>query len=225
MNNTRKYNKRKNEYDKHRHIVTIFSSLSNEAPKRFKKLCYSLGKSLSENNYKISYGAATDGCSSWIVDGAVKSHKGDFRAVKYALWPINKRMYKPPSGLTTEIVETTGEEVGERTIQLKKDATAIVVLAGGPNTMEELWNSVTGVAELNAIPVIILDSDGFFDGTLQQIEKMAKYFYWPKYERYVLRAKSVEEVIHILEGIRYTKNLKKDRSPVKTNTRKVKKSR
>ena len=74
MNNTRKYNKRKDEYNKDRHIVTIFSSLSNEAPKRFKDLCYSLGKSLSENNYKISYGAATDGCSSWIVDGAVQSH-------------------------------------------------------------------------------------------------------------------------------------------------------
>jgi len=203
-----RYTRRKTD----KHIVTIFSSLSNEAPKNFKSLCYTLGKSLSENNYKISYGAATSGCSTWIVDGAVKSRKGNIRAVKYALWPIDKRMYKPPTGLTTEIINTTGEEVGERTIQLKKDATAIVVLAGGPNTMEELWNSVTGVAELNAIPVIILDPDGFFDGTIKQIKKMANYFYWPKYERYVLRAKSVEEVIHILEGIRYVDTMRKDRA-------------
>lgn len=224
MNNTRKYNKRKNEYDKHRHIVTIFSSASNEAPRKFKSLCYSLGKSLSENNYKISYGASVNGCGTWMVDGAIQSHKGNMRAVGYKNWKINKRMYNPPEGLKTEIIKTHGKELGERIIELKKNSMAIVALAGGPATMEELWNSVTGIAELNAIPVIILDPYGFYDGTMKQIEKMAKYFYWPKYERYVLHAKSVEELIQILEGIRYIANIEKYRSPVKSKTRKVKKS-
>lgn len=219
MKETRKYLKRKQDFLKARQIVTVYSSVSEEAPAPFQRLCYSLGKALSDNNYKISYGSATKGCSKWILDGVEKTHKGNVRAVKYSQWPIDERMYTPPAGMKTEIVETSGEELGDRIKELKRGAMAIVVVAGGPATMEELWNAVTGVAEINAIPVIVLDTDGFFDGTIRQIEKMAKYFYWPKYERYILRASSVEELVHILEGIRYTHTLRKDRTHLRETRR------
>lgn len=213
----RRYETRKKEYTKYREIVTVFSSVSNEAPKKFKKACFDLGEMLSENDYKISYGGSRGGCNRWLVDGAEKTHKGDIRAVAYSSWAVNKRMEHPPKGMVTEVIHTDGPNLMLRIAELKKDALACVVLPGGPATLEEMWNAIGGVAEFAPIPVIIVNIDGFYDEQKKQMEKMSDYFYWPKYNKYVLFVDSIKEVIETLNTFRYLKIIQRGEAPYKVD--------
>jgi predicted Rossmann-fold nucleotide-binding protein len=220
----KRYETRKKEYSKYREIVTVFSSVSNEAPTKFKQACIDLGEMLSENDYKISYGGSRGGCNRWLVDGAEKTGKGDIRAVAYKSWAVNKRMEKPPKGMRTEVVHTNGPNLMQRIAELKKDALACVVLPGGPATLEEMWNAIGGVAEFAPIPVIIVNIDGFYNEQKEQMEKMSDYFYWPKYNKYVLFVDSIKEVIETLNTFRYLKIIQRGETPYKSNAERKKRS-
>lgn len=200
---------RKNVYGES--TVTIFSSVSNETPTEFKNLCSDLGFRLSKHGFKISYGSSPNGCNKWLVDGAEKAPLSNFRAVGYQEWAIDERMEKPPKNMKTEIVMTKGNDLHERITELKKNSIAVVCLPGGPATLEELWNSIVGVAELNPIPVIIFNINNFYDDTIRQINKMAEYFYWPKYKNYIIEVKTIDELIPILDAFNYLNKMKIDR--------------
>ena len=218
----KRYSARKKEYEKEREIVTVFSSVSNEAPTKFKGLCKDLGYALAENNYKMSYGGSRNGCSRWLVDGAEKSGKGDIRAVKYTDWPVNDRMLNPPGEMRTEIVQTGGPDLFMRMAELKKDSLACIVLPGGPATLEEMWNAIGGVAEFGPLPVIIINIDGFYDSAKTQMEIMADYFYWPKYNKYVLFVDTVDQAIERLNTLRYLKIIQRGKAPYKINAQRMK---
>ncbi len=220
----KRYETRKREYSDYREVIAVFSSVSNEAPSKFRKTCVTLGRALAENDYKMSYGGSRNGCSRWLLNGAVSSGKADVRAVKYTDWPVNKRMEHPPKGLRSEIVQTGGPDLFMRMAELKRDAMACVVLPGGPATLEEMWNAIGGVAEFGPLPVIILNIDGFYDSAKKQMEVMADYFYWPKYNKYVMFAKDVDEVIQLLNTMRYLKIIQRGKAPYKSNALRMLKS-
>jgi predicted Rossmann-fold nucleotide-binding protein len=218
----KRYIKREEEYKQHREVIAVFSSVSNETPKKFKKTCAELGEELSKHDYKISYGASVNGCNKWLLNGAEKTKKGDIRAVGYSSWAVNKRIAEPPSGMKTELIKTDGPNLMMRIAELKRDAMACVVLPGGPATLEEMWSAIGGVAEFEPRPVIILNIDGFYDSTKAQMNKMADYFYWPKYKRYVIFAKDVEEVIEILNTMRYVKIIQRGEKPYRIDSKRMK---
>jgi predicted Rossmann-fold nucleotide-binding protein len=215
----KRYDERKKEYDTHREVITVFSSASNEAPIKFKKLCRELGYKLAKNEYKMSYGGSRNGCGRWLVDGAEKSGKGNIRAVKYSDWPVNDRMENPPKGMRTEIVQTGGPDLFMRMAELKKDALACIVLPGGPATLEEMWNAIGGVAEFGPLPVIIVNIDKFYESAKEQMEKMADYFYWPKYNKYVVFVDNVDEAIQHLNTMRYLKIIQRGKKPYIINAK------
>ena len=215
----KRYKAREEEYEQFREIVTVFSSVSNEAPDEFKHVCQTLGEQLSKENYKISYGGSPNGCNKWLIDGVVASKKGDVRAVKYSAWGVNHRVENPTEELRAEIVKTEGPDLFMRMTELRRDAMACVVLPGGTSTMEELWNAVEGAAEFKPIPVVILNLNGFYDPVKDQMDRMADYFYWPRYKKYVLFAESVPEVIRILNTLRYMKYLEMEQKPYKINAK------
>ena len=214
--------KREEEYDQYREVIAVFSSVSNETPKTFKKTCAELGKKLSNNNYKISYGASVSGCNKWLLNGAEKTKQGDIRAVGYSSWAVNKRIEEPPTGMKTELIKTDGPNLMMRIAELKRDAMACVVLPGGPATLEEMWSAIGGVAEFEPRPVIILNIDGFYDSTKTQMDKMTDYFYWPKYKRYVMFAKDVDEVIDMLNTLRYNKIIERGQKSYRIDSKRRK---
>lgn len=215
----KRYEARKMEYETNREIVAVFSSVSNEAPLKFKKMCKELGFKLAKNNYKMSYGGSRNGCSRWLVDGAEMSGKGNIRAVKYTDWPVNERMESPPEGMKTEIVKTGGPDLFMRMAELKRDALACIVLPGGPATLEEMWNAIGGVAEFGPLPVILVNIDNFFDSTKKQIEQMADYFFWPKYNNYVIYVSNIDEAIQHLNTMRYMKIIQRGKQPYLINAK------
>jgi predicted Rossmann-fold nucleotide-binding protein len=214
----RRYKARIKE-DKLREVVAVFSSVSPEAPRTFKKACSDLGYALAKNNYKMSYGGSRNGCSKWLVDGAEKAETSEIRAVKYTDWPVNDRMMNPPEGMKTEIVQTGGPDLFMRMAELKRNALACIVLPGGPATLEEMWNAIGGVAEFGPLPVILLNIDNFFESTKEQMKKMADYFYWPKYNNYVIYASNVDEAIQHLNTLRYMKVIQRGKKPYNVNVK------
>jgi predicted Rossmann-fold nucleotide-binding protein len=220
-----RYQHREKEYELNREIVTVFSSVSNEAPSEFKKACRDLGEQLSKENYKISYGGSQKGCSKWLIDGVEKSGKGDVRAVKYAAWPINDRVQNPKNGMRGEVVKTGGPDLFMRMTELRRDAMACVVLPGGASTMEEMWNAIVASAEFKPLPVILVNINGFFDPAKEQMKSMANYFYWPRYQKYVLFASSIPETIQLLNAIRYLNRLDKEQEPYMINARRMARTR
>ena len=107
---------------------------------------------------------------------------------------------------------TKGTTLTKRITELKKNALAVVVLPGGPATQEELWNAIVGVAEggklLTTIPTILVNIDGFYNDTIQQLDIMAKYFYWPKYKNYIMAVSNMDELMSKLDSLRYMKKIK-----------------
>lgn len=221
----KRYQARINEGEQNREIVAVFSSVSPEAPHSYKEMCSDLGYKLAKNNFKMSYGSSRTGCNKWLLDGAEKSGQGNIRAVKYSTWAVNDRMMNPPEGMKTEIVQTGGPDLFTRIAELKRDALACIVLPGGPATLEELWNTIVGVAELNPIPVILINHDDFFEPTREQMKRMADYFYWPKYNNYVIFVKTVDEAIQHLNTMRHMNTIHRVRQPYAVNVKLAKKKK
>jgi hypothetical protein len=75
----------------------------------------------------------------------------------------------------TDLIVCSGETLAERKRLLAEKGDCIVVLPGGVGTLEETWEAISnrsmGLAGMERKPIILLNVDGFFDGTIQQIKR------------------------------------------------------
>jgi predicted Rossmann-fold nucleotide-binding protein len=198
-------------------IITVFSSVSPEAPKGFKDTCLKLGEEIAKRELKLSYSGSKDGCAKWMFDGTLKG-KGSIKAVGYKDWgpPSEKRILNPPKDIDTGYILAEGDSLGQRIEFLKKNSIAIITLPGGPATMEELWNSVVGTPKpyKHDVPIIVYNIDNYFEGTKIQIQKMIDYFNWKEYEKFIYFADTFDDVLKWIDHAKYLYNLNKKNNKV-----------
>jgi predicted Rossmann-fold nucleotide-binding protein len=199
-------------------IITVFSSVSPEAPKGFKDTCLRLGEEIAKRELTLSYSGSKDGCAKWMFDGTLKG-KGSIKAVGYKDWgpPSEKRILKPPKDIDTGYILAEGDSLGQRIEFLKKNSIAIITLPGGPATMEELWNSVVGTSKpyKHDVPIIVYNIDNYFEGTKIQIQKMIDYFNWKEYEKFIYFADTFDDVLKWIDHAKYLHILNKKNNKAK----------
>ncbi|MFJ6213114.1 TIGR00730 family Rossman fold protein [Streptomyces sp. NPDC092296] len=127
---------------------------------------------LGEGGHTLVWGGSNAGLMGVLADG-VKAAGGKLVGISVEL--LAHKAYNGADELVTT------RDLAERKAMLLSRADAVVVLVGGLGTLDE----VTEVLELkkhglHTKPVVVLDTDGFYDGLRSQLARMAAEGFLPR---------------------------------------------
>ena len=147
--------------------VAVYCSASDGVPQPYNDAAYRLGGLLAEAGIEVVYGDGGIGLMKWLAEGAL-SVGGKVTGV-IPQFMVEQGWNNPRS--TQTIV--TGS-MHERKAAITRMVDAMVALPGGIGTMEELFECLTWKQlGLHGKPIVIVNTDGFFNPILAALDKMA----------------------------------------------------
>lgn len=137
--------------------VCVFASSSNFLDEVYYEDAKELGKLLGQNNYDIVYGGSNLGLM-WACASQVKEHGGKITGI------MPEKLHN--LGVFTEgcdeFIITAG--MRERKAKIDEISEAVIALAGGFGTLEELSEMIVQKQlGYNKKPIIILNTNGFYN--------------------------------------------------------------
>lgn len=165
------------EQNKNR-AITVYCASSPDAPDVFLRAAYDLGRELGRAGFGTVTGAGRSGLMGEVVRGTL-----DAGAMAIGVIPqfmVDRGWANP---LMTELHVTA--DMYERKRLLASLGCGAVALPGGLGTLDELMDLLTQCQlSLYHHPVIILNTDGFYDNLLAQLEyadscRMMRHFDLP----------------------------------------------
>lgn len=144
-----------------RRNICVFASSSNFLADCFYKDASELGRLLGQNGYNIVYGGSTLGMM-WACASEVKANGGKI----YGVMPQKL----VDMGCRTDNCDEFHLAVGMRDRKQKMDeiSEGVIALAGGFGTLEELTEMIVQKQlGYNKKPIVILNTDGFYDNLLR----------------------------------------------------------
>ena len=141
--------------------ICVFASSSNYLEEAFYEDSRELGKLIGENGFNIVYGGSTLGMM-WACAEQVKANGGKV----YGVMP--QRLVD--MGCRTDNCDEFHLAVGmrDRTQKMDEISDAVVALAGGFGTLEELAEMIVQKQlGYNKKPIVILNTNGFYDKLLE----------------------------------------------------------
>ena len=143
------------------HSVAVYCSSSNQLRPSFYKDAFRLGELLAEAQMQLIYGDGGIGLMREVASGAL-SRGGEVVGV-IPQFMVNEGWNNPESTRTI-IVQT----MHARKASIAYMADAMVALPGGIGTLEELSECITWKQlGLHVKPIVILNTDGFYDPLLR----------------------------------------------------------
>ena len=141
--------------------VCVFASSSNFLDEVYYQDAKILGKLLGENGYDVVYGGSNLGLM-WACAGEVKTSGGKITGI------MPEKLHN--MGVFTkgcdEFLVTKG--MRERKAKLDEVSDAVIALAGGFGTLEELSEMIVQKQlGYNKKPIIILNTNGFYDKLIE----------------------------------------------------------
>jgi uncharacterized protein (TIGR00730 family) len=125
-----------------------------------------LGETLVQRGIGLVYGGGNVGLMKYVADGVIRQG-GEVIGIIPAF--LNKKGIVH-TGLTELIVVET---MHERKAKMNELADGVIALPGGYGTLEEFFEMITwGQLRLHQKPVAILNTNGFYNPLIQQIEVM-----------------------------------------------------
>lgn len=174
--------------------ITVFCS-SKEVDSAYAEAAIELGKLIGANGWALVWGGQDTGLMRTISD-TVKEYGGSLISIVH---PEHLRSGPVKQNVDKEVVAGS---VAEHKESLRSDTDAIVVLAGGLGTLDEL----TEIIELKKHnqydkPLIVINTKGFYDGLQKQLIRM-------KEERFIV-PELKELVVFVPDVVGVEKALKK----------------
>ncbi|MFC1412250.1 TIGR00730 family Rossman fold protein [Streptacidiphilus sp. N1-12] len=172
--------------------VTVFCS-AFDLDERYTGPAREFARLLGERGHTLVWGGSHAGLMGLVADEA-KAAGGKLVGVSVEL--LSHKTYQGAD----ELVMT--RDLAERKAVLLARADAIVVLVGGLGTLDE----VTEVVELkkhglHIKPVVLLDTEGFYQGLRTQLDRMEAEGFLPKpLDQLVRFAQDPAEALALLEG-------------------------
>jgi uncharacterized protein (TIGR00730 family) len=148
--------------------VTVFCASSNQVGEAYYEAARKTGEQLVIAGYSIFYGGGKSGLMGRLADSVIKQN-GLITGVQPHFMHQQHWFH---AGISDLILV---DDMGERKRILFKEADAIVALAGGVGTLDELLEAIT-LKQLGQYiwPIVIVNTNGFFDHLLRQLDKMAE---------------------------------------------------
>lgn len=185
--------------------ICVFCSSSNYLNECFYKDAEKLGELLGKNNFDIVYGGSTLGMM-WACASQVKKYGGKI----YGIMP--KRL--ADMGCKTDNCDEfyLSEGMRDRKAKMDEISDAVIALAGGFGTLEELSEMIVQKQlGYNKKPIILLNTNGFYNKLLEFFEQMVNEKFANKFAQELYYVATTPE-----DAINYLKSYKEpDKVPSK----------
>ena len=146
--------------------VAIYCSSSNKVRESYMQAAHRLGELLAEAGIRLIYGDGGIGLMAAAADGALNAG-GEVLGI-IPQFMVDAGWNNPRS--THTIVTQT---MHERKATIVQETNAMVALPGGIGTFEELLECLTWKqVGLHSCPVVILNTDGYYDRLLESLDYM-----------------------------------------------------
>lgn len=172
----------------------VFCASSQRVGEEYVRDAERLGRLLVENGWGLVYGGGSTGLMGAVAD-AVLAAGGEVTGVIPRFMVEVEWAHRG----VRDMRET--ESMSERKEMLMELSEAVITLPGSTGTMDEFFEAMANKKlGLYAKPLILLNTKGFFDGTLEQMRRMVEEDFMTQKHLDVLSvAGSPEEVIEILK--------------------------
>lgn len=173
--------------------VCVFCS-ANDLDKKYVKPAQELATLLAQNGHTLVYGGSDNGLMKVMASGV---QAGGAKVVGVSVEYLRDVAKKDADEMHF------AKDLSERKALMLELADVLVVLVGGIGTLDE----VTEVMEHKKHghhdkPIIILNTDGFYDGFRTQLTRMEKEgFFWHPLDEYVRFCETPQEVINSIASL------------------------
>ncbi|KAL1530280.1 hypothetical protein AB1Y20_001192 [Prymnesium parvum] len=168
--------------------VCVYGSSSKKTPAAYLEAASVLGTELASRGHTCINGGGAHGVMG-ALNRACKAVGGRVVGVCHEMF-VDGDITEMFRGF--ELVVTRGGDLTERKAALVAHSDCFIALPGGPGTWDELWEVACarqlGIARSG--PICLLNTDGYYDGFVQQIERA--------YVDQILH-KPPREFIHVVE--------------------------
>lgn len=149
--------------------VCIFASSSNNLSSMFYEDAAELGKLLGQNGFNIVYGGSRLGMM-YACASKVKENGGDIIGI------MPQRLYDLGCGNPEDCAEfilTKG--MRERKAKMDERSDAVIALAGGFGTLEEVSEMIVQKQlGYNKKPIVLINTEGFYTNLVQFFDEIIK---------------------------------------------------
>lgn len=153
-------------------VAVYLGSKTGNSPV-FVESATALGKALAENGIAIVYGGTNVGTMNALANGAI-SAKGKITGV------IPEKFAGRSIGHDKISQLILSKDLKERKSIMEKMSGAAIILPGSYGTMDELFEYATNNQLENlGRPIFLLNTEGFYNPLVEQLENMVKYGFLP----------------------------------------------
>jgi len=144
--------------------VCVYCGSSRQCDSRYREGAAELGRVLSANGYTIVYGGGRVGSMGSLADAALAA--GGLVVGVIPRFMMDLEWQHP--GLSDLVV---AKDLADRKAQMLRCSHAVVALAGGSGTLEELFETLT-LKRLGLFlgPIVLVNTAGFFDPLVRQLD-------------------------------------------------------
>lgn len=144
--------------------LAVFCAAADGARPIYREVAEALGRTLAERGIGLIYGGATVGLMGAVADATIAGNGRVIGVIPHVLVDKEISHYGITELHVVDTMHTRKALMGEK-------ADAFLVLPGGYGTFEELFEVVAWqTLGLHNKPVVLLNTDGFYDGLLAFID-------------------------------------------------------
>ena len=179
--------------------ICVFASASNDLAESYYKDAHNIGRLIAENGYGLVYGGSRLGLM-YACAGAAKQAGGKVCGVMPEKF-VNAGLANPED--CDEFFITKG--MRERKAKIDEISDAVIALAGGFGTLEEVSEMITQKQlGYSNKPIVILNTNGLYNSLVDFFEKVINQGFADKKIRTVYYiAQSPEEALDYINSYNY----------------------
>ena len=179
-----------------RDTIVVYGASSQDVEKVFSDAAYRLGQLIARSGKRLVSGAGATGLMAAVEDGVLAAG-GTAIGIIPQFMVDNGWLHQ---GLTEVIITA---DMHERKNRMAHMADAVIALPGGTGTFEELFEIITWkMLGLFVKPVIILNTDHYYDPLLQMLDHTAdRGFMNPLFRNLWAVADNPEQALALVESI------------------------
>ncbi len=170
--------------------IAVFCGASIGFNSIYKSEAEKVGAYFGEHNIGLVYGGGKIGMMGALADELLK-HNGEVIGIIPNLLKHEEVVHSD----ITKVILT--KNMSTRKVEMSKLVDGYIALAGGFGTLDEIFEALTlGQLGIESKPIGLLNTNGFFNPMLQQLDLMVKEGFLKKENRnMVLVSNSIEDLI------------------------------
>ncbi|MBQ8635135.1 TIGR00730 family Rossman fold protein [bacterium] len=181
--------------------ICVFASASNKIDEVYFKAAHELGSLIAQNHYDLIYGGSNLGLMGEVTNSARLRGSEIIGVMPEKLYNLGIN-----PGECSRFILTKG--MRERKAKMDELSQSLIALAGGFGTLEELTEMIVQKQlGYNNKPIVILNTNGFYDNLIKFFDEIIKQNFAPQIckDMYFV-AKTPKEALDYINNYDFNKN-------------------